>query len=426
MTYSLRRLRSLGERTRSCGIGDRMAIHMSSFRQSAFLTLEAQAHTSKRQMSWRTPLSQCSFSRALLDTCGKVQAAIEERVRTLRSQTPAVITSPQLGKDTEAGKFLYGLSEESSLTTLDALTSFTDEDARALESLIVDLAADPVKAAAKLRATEARLKEAIEKVKGLLEATSDASFVEIARLRRDLDSKAELAKAASDRLFAAAPLPEIGSDLWRALWEAARRYSDEFAYPEKTFPDAEAADDLCVLCQQPLTPTAVERRLTFEEFVKGETKTAETTARQGLAEKLATIRSKAMKHDDVYELSRLIETELDEPTLAGHVRRCCIVARWRYRALSKGSDPGIEVIELSEHALNAVIGDLSERAAQLSSSDTSPERQAMRTRLAELKDRKALADIKEDVRAETDRLKRIFSLKKSVRYCVKESGHRGK
>jgi hypothetical protein len=89
-----------------------------------------------------------------------------------------------------------------------------------------------------------------------------------------LQTKAEVyetarvaAQAASVVLFADEPLPNVGSDIWRSLWEAARTYSQREAYPDKSFPVTNDSA-VCVLCQQEITPGAAGRLNRFEVFVK--------------------------------------------------------------------------------------------------------------------------------------------------------------
>ena len=81
-------------------------------------------------------------------------------------------------------------------------------------------------------------------------------------------SQRKLLRLASDSLFREAPLPGVGSDAWRRLWEAARAYSDQVAYPGRTFP-APVEDERCVLCQQPLGVDGLHRHAEFETVVKG-------------------------------------------------------------------------------------------------------------------------------------------------------------
>ena len=70
------------------------------------------------------------------------------------------------------------------------------------------------------------------------------------------------------KVFAGSALEGIGSASWRLMWDEARKYSEEAAYPEKDFP-AIGDDDLCVLCHQPLDEGAKSRLAGFEAFVKG-------------------------------------------------------------------------------------------------------------------------------------------------------------
>ena len=65
-------------------------------------------------------------------------------------------------------------------------------------------------------------------------------------------------------------LEGTGSDAWTALWESARRFSQEQAYPDKAFPVVEDGAQ-CVLCQQDLDHAAAHRLKQFEAFVASTT-----------------------------------------------------------------------------------------------------------------------------------------------------------
>jgi len=162
-----------------------------------------------------------------------------------------------------------------------------------------DLAQDPKRASARVTDSRSRLDQVVTAMKRLVEGSNAAAFAECEALRADRAAKRDAANLASDTLFAASPLPQIGQAAWRALWEAARRYSDEVAYPGKSFPDASANDDLCVLCQQPLSPEAVQRRLTFESFVKGTTKADEELASRAYEATLAQAESSRLTIDRI-------------------------------------------------------------------------------------------------------------------------------
>ena len=78
--------------------------------------------------------------------------------------------------------------------------------------------------------------------------------------------KSEEAKRLREATFSQGLLRGTGTDSWVALWEAARRFSQEQTYPEKTFPVVEHGAQ-CVLCQQDLDHAATHRLKQFEDFV---------------------------------------------------------------------------------------------------------------------------------------------------------------
>ena len=79
----------------------------------------------------------------------------------------------------------------------------------------------------------------------------------------------------------AEPLDGVAlSDQWKILYQSAKRYSEEVAYPAKEFPYL--TDSLCVLCQQPLGDDAVERFAHFKRFMEDATSAVLEEARRAL------------------------------------------------------------------------------------------------------------------------------------------------
>ena len=150
------------------------------------------------------------------------------------------------------------------------------EDAR-LQTLISDLASDPARTVRQLQVQETRINAVIEQISKLTAAASDQNRTALREAHGRLATARAAALAASVDLFAAEPLPDIGSDIWRALWEAARTYSREAAYPDKPFPVTDP-DAHCVLCQQSLSEEAANRLSSFEAFVQDESKRREEEA----------------------------------------------------------------------------------------------------------------------------------------------------
>ena len=77
-------------------------------------------------------------------------------------------------------------------------------------------------------------------------------------------------------------LAGTGSEPWTALWEAARRFSQEQAYPGLDYPVVEDGAH-CVLCQQDLDHAASHRLRQFEAFVASTTERELRQARETFA-----------------------------------------------------------------------------------------------------------------------------------------------
>ena len=82
--------------------------------------------------------------------------------------------------------------------------------------------------------------------------------------------KKSAAETAAKDVFSGTQLEGIGSDVWKELWNAARKYSEELAFKGKEFPVVQD-DSVCVLCHQQLTKEAKLRFHSFELYIKGET-----------------------------------------------------------------------------------------------------------------------------------------------------------
>ena len=254
-----------------------------------------------------------------------------------------------------------------------------------------------------------------------IDAGTDAAFANRDSLAATHTAKAEAAQAASEALFAASPLPEVGQAAWRALWEAARAYADGVAYPDKAFPEAAADTDLCVLCQQPLSEEAVERRITFECYVKGVTRTEEEAAGRAIATEQKAAQQAEVPIAALHQLHALIATEIGDALLAAEVRRAFLAARLRLRALLRGGQVPAVPAAVPVVALAKLTSDLAARASQLAADQNSVAYKALLQEYRELKDRDALAPLVEDIKAEIDRRKQAAAITKAIKDTAKNS-----
>lgn len=356
---------------------------------------------------------------ALANASDRIKTALDGRIATLKGQVPLVISTPSLSRETAAGSYVFELSATSNIPQLDKLAAFSDQETARLSTLETDFVQDPKRAVARLDNQRGEVERIRTTLQTLIGATSAAAFVEINTLRKTHGDAVEAASLASQQLFSASPLPEVGQAAWQKLWEAARTYADTVAYPGKTFPSSEP-DTLCVLCQQPLGADAMVRQQTFESFVKSSTKADEATARAKLDAALTQLKGQMLRLGDVLKSGKFLATEIGDAALAQQVRRAFVVVLWRLRAMVRaygepkplGADP--------LQALTALAADLKTRAAQLSADTQSDDYKKLKSEYLELKDRAALAPLHPDIKAHIARLKDIESINTALKATAKK------
>ena len=387
---------------------------------SIFDSRSANVHVEKTNAVAYTP-QPMEVLAALASACDEISKKLNAQRDAIVAKTPLAIKVPQLSAGTAAGAFLHGISAGSNVAQLELLAQLSDEEKQRLATLEADLAQDPKRAAGKVINQKTRLDDLCGKLLKAVQASSGAAFASRDALKSNWDTKAEAAKVASDALFAASPLPDVGKATWASLWEAAREYSDRVAYPEKTFPDAEGEDEFCVLCQQPLGPEAIKRRVTFETFVKGTTKAEEEAAKKAYDDAIRYAKAQQITMKSVRQLSSLIGAEIGNETLAAQVRECAVRAAWRLRALVAQCPVPGEATAYPKSELSALSVDLAGRALLLSADQDSPQHVALVKEYRELKDRESLGPLLADIKAEIARCKESDAITKATKNTAKRS-----
>ncbi len=227
-----------------------------------------------------TPPSVALFE-ALAAVCGRIKTRLESEQGRLVGALPVLPVDYAM---TPTGIAYGALNPDIDEAAIQRITQWRGEDTKALEQLTERLKADDPAASAR---TKRRTKEQIDQLGNMLRdgatALGQERLVTIRALRVDALTKRRIAAEAAQ--VASAKLDGIGSDTWRALWEAARLYSHT-AYPGRDYPVTDEAR--CVLCHQELGQEAQLRLRDFEGFVQGkletEAKAAEKAYREALDE----------------------------------------------------------------------------------------------------------------------------------------------
>ena len=177
---------------------------------------------------------------------------------------------PNVPDGTSAANFLSKLSDRTDPHSLDQLLdAHQDLDNELQEHRQEEArlrATDPTKEKTRLLAVAedaAALAAHLESIENTISPTAANRILALKQTAMELRASAE---KVSSNSFANEPLPGVGSQTWRAMWEAAERYAQAEAYPDRDFPSTED-DDVCVLCQQPLAQDAQARLRRFHSYV---------------------------------------------------------------------------------------------------------------------------------------------------------------
>ena len=327
------------------------------------------------------------------DLCDALKERLDARIGQINAKTPLAISNHQLAVDTAAGTYLGELSAKSDLIVLGLLCELKEEEQRKLDTLRTDLSQDPQKVISNLRAQRQRIDGIIKVVVALEQALTENSVSVFRSLLKAHSDAKEASGLASKGLFDASPLPQIGSDAWRALWEAARAFSDDVAYPHKQFPEASAGEDLCVLCQQPLSEEAVTRQATFENFVKSTTKINEQNCLTALDARIKELRGLLITDEVLSAADALLREELSLPELADTMLNWAKTANAKLNTILENQDIAALNSERPHEALTNLTKEFGDRIEQVQSVQDPESRAKLVSQKQGLEDRVLLAGI---------------------------------
>ena len=217
------------------------------------------------ELSYRP--SVLSLLDRLIELIEYVSKEIGKRITTEEAQQFAF---PKIPEGTSAANFISELSDRTDPHSLDQLLdAHQDLDNELQEHRQEEArlrATDPTKEKTRLLAVAKDAEALAAHLESIENTISPAAANRILALKQTAMELRASAEKVSSNSFANEPLPGVGSQTWRAMWEAAERYAQAEAYPDRDFPATED-DDVCVLCQQPLAQDAQARLRRFHSYV---------------------------------------------------------------------------------------------------------------------------------------------------------------
>ena len=351
----------------------------------------------------------------LADVCGDVGRRLREEIESLEQQRLEFIANPPCHSGTAVHQLIANLDSRTSESSVRSLAQLTAQDRLRLSTLESDLAGDTTAVVAQLDATRGRLEGIGERLIGLESAVSSSSVANLCQLYQEYVTARKASRVAAKISFGSEPLSGVGTDVWRMLWEAARKFSEEQVYPDTPFPvtDQEAR---CVLCHQVLESAAKDRLSRFDMFVRDETEQME--ARKGSQYRVALNRlsESDVSYDDLVEIQNLVRGHYGDGRNTRAIRRSAIMFKWRIRAALRchGDHIGSEWLPPADSwpadIITKITADMANRVRAIQADDGSSERLQAQKEYQELKDRAWLASVVDDVVSEINRLRNATRL----------------
>lgn len=209
-----------------------------------------------------------SFFTKLADMAERVSDRIDSLINSNPSKLPVF---PNTLLSTNASDWFTHITYKTKHNDIDTFCIFTDEDSKELlkiQNRLVET--NQLEKSQKLQKQADKIQNLINYINNYYDLLSSEKYEELKKLRIEYENKKEIQINAAENAFGNSSLNGVGSDTWKALWTAAKKYSEEKAYTGMKFPYLEENVSRCVLCHQVLKPEALQRLRSFDEFVKGE------------------------------------------------------------------------------------------------------------------------------------------------------------
>jgi energy-coupling factor transporter ATP-binding protein EcfA2 len=349
----------------------------------------------------------------LVKACKAVREKLESEQRSLASSTLATVQA-HVPEGTVVAKLLAGITSLTKAETVHALARLSpEEDARLalLEKSLIDLQAnDPEKLIRQLTLRAGRVRTLAQHIRDVETALSTTAVSAVFDARTEGRRKNEEARRLRTATFPSGVLDGTGSETWTVLWESARRFSQEVAYPGQKFPVVENGAQ-CVLCQQNLDHAATHRLKQFEAFVASTTERELRETRRvfdGLRKPFIDLKTAYETTDETLKEIR-IEHEAVADTIVAALgvnenRRKAIAD-----ALTSDEDLAADCPALVSiaHDADALAEQLEARARTLRDSSTDQTKKHMTGEAQELRARKLLAQNEKLVLNEIERKKKF-------------------
>jgi energy-coupling factor transporter ATP-binding protein EcfA2 len=213
-----------------------------------------------------TPMIVALFDE-LVRACGEVKKRLQHEQDMMPSILP---TLPFQFLSTQVARTYRGLNYSQTEDGLKSILKWSEEDGQQLDGVEQQLKTKNFgKLAIHKYAQKKQVDTIVSELTTALSNLSKSKCDQFIVLQKEAVRCRAIAQDGAKVAFQTSIFEGVGEDTWKALWEAARHYSESVAYKNYDFPYVEDGAK-CILCHQKLQPDAQVRMKSFEGFVVGE------------------------------------------------------------------------------------------------------------------------------------------------------------
>lgn len=341
----------------------------------------------------------------LIRACDGVRVELD---RLLQDNARRAERLPGVSQGGAASEFLARLSSGTSTAALDAACALPADASERLEELDREESrlrtSDPDQERRRLLTLADHYDNVGGHFAGLRSQLSPIAVQKAEAAQNKAIALRRAATIAAGESFESEPVPGVGSETWRVLWEAARTFAETEVHPGHLFP---AHADTCVLCHQTLDDDARTRFDRFEATVKDETE-----RKAAAAEREADRESDSLQRVAISPAPVLVSLE----QIAGGDPETVEVWRGRLEAFERVV-ASVDVLSTCLSAAEAAQeGDevavatasseaLRDRASAVDSSQYAEQLAEVSAERVEISDRLLMAEARRTLESELDRLR---------------------
>lgn len=355
----------------------------------------------------------------LASVCRGVKAILDAKKADLNLARNPIFDDPYWHPSSSFGVVLGELQRDTNLATLRDVGVLSEFDTKRLDQVRIDLANDPKKAIDAERRKAQRLRQAGQSLLHIAEQLSSDAVTRIEAEKRVAISSRAVANAAASQAFDMLPIEGVGTEVWKGLWEAARRYSESLEVKPQNFPPT--VGEHCVLCHQEILDQSEQRMRSFETFVKDETETAARRDEATYAASMNAVREAQIdirRFSEALTIARSVGNDIEKS-----MRRLLACLRVRRSRLLRADEESVNVLPIDKSViaeLQVQADQFEARAMELEALKDDDGREMLRHELYELEDRSRKQQLIGLAEAEVGRLQQLHIIGK----CLKETNTR--